>query len=348
LNDVKPLVTITTIALFQIYSFASEDRSSVERFKLLLSSPPVIKSMVYSRTLPAPGQTAAFIDTGLNGSTNREFFEIRWQTNAFFHRQLIAPEQVTNNTITGRCFKLWNDQFYFFDSRTAPSLYVLEWDKAARGVYPGPYHAAHIRMTEASQPLTLGISHIYPGMISWEDDRFTVVTMADRKPNWIRGRITGFSNGVPSELKVQYSNDMGVANYRITYDYADEWAAGYPSRIAAHFVNGEREILYSELFILSVKISQAALPEDHFSLASTVMAPDRMLYLTNDSVYARLPSGRLIEAPGVTRRSRFDPGGYHRNRYYYAAAGAWTICCFALGVRTRKTMTALRRTNLYE
>jgi hypothetical protein len=309
--------------------------SPVERFKSLLTSPPVIERLVYSIALPNAGHVAVSLDTGLAGATNHEYYELRWQPNAMLHRQLTAPDQTIDDLVRGRCFRLWEDQFYFLDARTRPSLYVLERQKAARGMYPDAYHAAHIRMTEALQPINLGISHLYPGMVRWNGDTFDAVSMADKKPIWIRGRISRICRGVPEEIKVQYSNDMGMAEYRIAYEYHGYRAPWYPDRIASHLLRGKTEILYSDFAILSVAAASAPLNQSHFEIASSRQEmEDSLLYLTNNSIYAKLASGRFIETPAAIPARKLSVADYYRNRFYYAAVTIWTFAILVLGFRT--------------
>jgi hypothetical protein len=322
------------LTLFTLQASAQEqDPIGLERFKALLSGPPRIERMIYSQTLPPSARKEPFLQTGLAGSANRAYFEVRWQPNAMLHRQLSSPAQANDDTITGQCFSLWNGQFYFLDANTKPALYVFEEEKANQGTYSGPFHAAHIRMTEAAEPLNLGISHISPGSVLWEGSSFSLVTMADKKPNWIRGDITGFTNGVPNELRVQYSNDMGSARYRIAYDYADYRAPYYPSRIRAHFVRDGKEIVYSEFNILSLAVADQTLSEAHFNLSSVMLADGRsLLYLTNDTLYGRSRSGELVEAPAGVAFLRLSRREYYRNRYYYLAAMTWTFGLLLLGL----------------
>jgi hypothetical protein len=255
-----------------------------------------------------------------------------------FHRHLTSPDEAAGTNVPGMCFSLWDDRFLFLDARTKPALYVFEREKIARGIYPGPHHAAHIRITEAVQPLTLGVAHMYPGMARWTGDAFAVVSMADKKPMWIRGRLAAFSNDIPVELRVQYSNDMGVADYRIAYDYAAYRAPWYPSRIASHFVRGDQEVLLGEWHLLSLATAPGPLPESHFNpLATSLADSGRLLYLTNDSIYSRLPSGQFLETPYGAPAVQLASKDYHRNRYFYAAAGAWTIALLALGWRTQQS-----------
>jgi hypothetical protein len=319
---------------------------AAERFKRLLNAPPVIEQLVYSRALPEAGRVAVSAENPIAGSRNVEFYELRWQTNGMFCRQLLAPEQARDNDVRGECFSLWNDRFCFLDALTRPSVYVIERDKLARGIYPDAYHAAHIRMTDALLPLTFGISHIYPGQLRWEGDSFTGCSMADKKPIWIRGRISGFTNAVPNELRVQYSNDMGHAEYRVQYDYAAEAPAGYPSRISNYLVGGNKELLYSVLTVLSIRTTNRSLAESHFR-PSAELGPGKpsWLYLTNDAIYSSLPSGGLIEAQVSRPSFRLSGRECYKNRYYYLGAALWTVALFALGLRASSKPKATKESS---
>lgn len=306
----------------------------LERFQRLFSSPPVIWQLVYSQTLPNAGRVAVSLEQGLTGATNQEMFEVRWQTNAMLHRELFSIEQRNDNEIRGECFSLWNDRFHFLDARTRPSLYVVERKKAVEGVYSDVYHAAHIRLTHASEILNLGVSHTSPGSIHWEGDHFQLVSMADKKPISLTGRISAVSNGVPVEIRVKYSNDVGAAEYRIAYTYERYAAPYYPSRIDSFLLRNGKEILYTQFYLLEVKTSPAALPESHFVPGAFLTpAEQSLLYLTNNSTYSKLPSGLMIEVPAAIPSLEFSAKDLKRNCFYYFAALAWSSLLISFGFK---------------
>lgn len=340
LPQTRPLAIARFTVAFLIWSClkTSADNvedSPIERFKALLSSPPVIQQLVYSKVLPDAGRVAVRLDIGLMGATNQELYELRWQTNAFFHRQLFSLDHALDNEIRGECFSLWNSHFYFLDARTKPCLYVLERNEAARGIYPDAYHAAHIRMTHAAEVLNLGLSHLTPGTLRWERDRFSLTTMGDKKPLFIRGAISGLTNGIPSELRVQYSNDVGIANYRIAYSYDAYRAPWFPSQIDTYFLQSGKEILYSRYRILKAITAKDPMPENQFVPARWLTRDfQALLYLTNNSTYAQLPSGQFVEVPTAIPTFHLTSKDYLKSRFYYACAVSWTFLFLVLGLRT--------------
>ena len=61
------------------------------------------------------------------------------------------------------------------------------------------------------------------------------------------------TNGIPSELSVLYSNDMGVARYRIAYAYHHYAPPFLPDRVTLFFQAPEKEIEYRTYEILSLR-----------------------------------------------------------------------------------------------
>jgi hypothetical protein len=291
-----------------------------DHFKALLSSPPTIERMIFTERLPKDPIHAVPLDTGLADSTNSLTYELRWQTNATFLRTLTHPWGFTNYAMSGQCFTLWNDQFYFLDNPKAAVLYVLEEAKAAQGNYTGPYHATMIRKGKATQILNLGINHVKPGTIRWDGDSFAVTGVADKRPIQIQGQITGYSNGIPSEMQVEYLSESGLARYRLLYDYATYAPPFYPSRIRINFFYKDKEIEYQSYSIESVKVAAKPLPRTHFDPKPFIEANQLQLqYFTNGSVYFALPSGQLIETFGNAPKMGLSRTDYKLNRYYYLA-----------------------------
>jgi len=310
--------------------------SPKERFKALLQSPPVIERLVFVEKLPVNPHHAVPLDQGIAASTNFQTFELRWQTNAMFLRQIRNLNDLTNQFVPGECFTLWNDQFYFLDAGRKAMLYVLEQEKARAGIYPPPYHATLIKRGKAAEVLNLGISHLTPGSIRWEGDTFHAVSTADKKPIHIRGEISGLTNGIPIEMKVQYSNDVSVANYRMTYAYESYRPPYYPTRITAHFINRDKEIEYRAYSILSLATSPNPLPQSRFGPEPFLLANAMpTFYLTNDSIFFKLPSGQLIETPATIPKLRLSGSDFFKNRYYYFAAASVTLWFLALVLRTK-------------
>ena len=310
-----------------------KDESPLARFKTLLQTPPVIYRLVFAETLPSVPNKAAPLDIGIAGSTNHVFYELRWQPNGMFFGEMAGLSDLPNRIIGGRGFLLWKDHFYFLGGRQ-PMLYVLEDAKARGGEYSTVYHATLIQRSRACEPLNLGISHLTPGMIQWESNHFSVLTTADKKPMVVRGAITGFSNDIPCELSVQYSNNMGTANYRIAYDYEHYASPYYPCHITAFFRFQGKEVPYRAYTLISVRTAEKPLPESDYDLRSYFPANDQpLLYLTNESVYVKLPSGRLLESPSSVPRLKLTRDDYRKNRPYYVAAASVSLCFLALTIR---------------
>jgi hypothetical protein len=309
-----------------------------DHFKALLSSPPTIERMIFTERLPKDPTHAIPLDTGLADSTNVLTYELRWQTNATLLRTLRHSASFTNYSMWGKCFTLWNDQFYFLDNPKSAVLYVLEEAQAAEGNYSGAYHATLIRRGKAAQVLNLGVNHLQPGAIRWDGDSFSVSGIADKRPIQIQGHITGYTNDIPSEMHLEYFNESGLARYRLQYDYEKYGAPYYPARIIINLLHENKEVEYQNYGIQSILIAERPLPKSHFDPAPFIEANHLQLqYFTNGAVYSALPSGQMIETFGSVPSLKLSSGDYRLNRYYYLAVLA--IAAFFLAMLIRETKT---------
>jgi hypothetical protein len=172
--------------------------------------------MIFTERLPKDPIHAVPLETGLADSTNLLTYELRWQTNATFLRTLRHSADFTNYSMSGHCFTLWNDQFYFLDNPRSAVLYVLEEARAAQGDYSGAYLSTMIRRGKATQILNLGVNHIRPGAIRWDGDSFSVTGIADL--------VSG--NGPFANLGEQVYDDYWM--YYLTRDMAQTLGAQRP------------------------------------------------------------------------------------------------------------------------
>ena len=250
-------------------------------------------------------------------------------------RTLLTTNLAAEQGVPGAAFTLRNDRFTFIESPTNIMVYQLEQERVKNGEFPATYDAASYRLRRASEPLNLGLSHLLAGSVKWDGDRFQAVGSADKKRISITGEISDYVGGVPAALRVQYSNDMGVARYRIAYTYATAKLGDFPETITIFFDNKGREIEYRAYAILKRTVSVGRPPEGLFDPYSYVPRAQTTVRLsTNDSFYVVTPSGRLFETPsGASPKLRLTQNDYYRNRYVYALMAALTIAFSVLFVK---------------
>ena len=309
-----------------------------EIFKRILSAPPVISEMVYQDKLPPVQNRPTPLDVGLTQSTNFVTCRLVWQPEAMFF-ETVPPRRAGGSAApsgVGECFALWENQFYFLDPGQFAFVYRLVPQEAKPGAFPAPYHAALFKQHRACEPLNLGLNHLTPGAVRWDGDNFSAVGSADQKPMFVRGKITGWTNRIPNELQVQYSNDMGVANYRLKYEYARYEPPFFPSSITSYFQRQGREVEYRAYHILSIRTTNSPLPRAAFDPERYMETHGmRLRLMTNGTLYTQLPSGALIETPGALPKLKLTPQNYYANRYYYLAAGLSTVAMLAILARTK-------------
>ena len=100
--------------------------------------------------------------------------------------------------------------------------------------------------------------------------------------------------------------------------------------------HGEKDIEYRAYEVLSVKTSTRPKPETHFDPDGLLRSSSMHLrYLTNDSVYLRLPSGKLLLSGGSSLNVRLSNADYYRNRYFYLCMGLMAVVFFRAALRTK-------------
>lgn len=312
----------------------------VDYFKRLLSDPPIVLEMIYQDKMPSNVNLPAPFETGLSGSTNQATYRLVWQPNALFFRSILPPGY-TNQTYSTRvppeCFARWDNSFYFLDPGQFAFVYQMAPEEAKPGAFPAPYHAALVKQARACEPLNLGINHLAPGSVRWEGDQFSALGSADQKPMFVRGQITGWTNRIPCELQVQYSNDMGVANYRLTYRYEPYAPPYFPTSITSYFQRAGQEVEYRAYRILSVTVTNRPFTRDLIDPERFIESHGmRLRWMTNGTLYSKLPSGALIETPGAMPKTKLTLQDYYANRYYYLAVLLTTVGFIALAAKTFK------------
>ena len=316
----KPLLSIISVSLPLLGTWAQAvEPNATEIFKRLLSAPPIVRQMVYlDKVSPLP-RSAEPLQAAASDSAGYTRYFLTWQPNAIsFHT---APKVSTTDSRTyyDEFFLGWRNEFYFLNGRQFAFRYQHGPGELKPGPFPAAYHAALIKQHAAYEPINLGLNHLMPGSVVWEGENFSAVGSADQKPMFIWGRISVISNHVPTEMQVHYSNDMGIANYRISYQYSEYQPPYYPSRISTYFQHNRKETECDNR-ILSVAATNTPLPRAAFEPLSYLTSNHMSLrVLTNNSIYTQLPSGRLVETPGATPKMHLTPTDYYANRYYYLA-----------------------------
>jgi len=308
------------------------------QFQRLLSEPPVIREMLFLEKLPTEIGRPPSLEHGITTSTNFSIGLLSWQPGAMSYRNLSSTNVASETGIRGPAFFLYNDIISFAESPTNLLVYRMEHDRAQQGSFPPAYDAATYRLRRMGEPINLGLSHLLPGSVRWDGLRFQATGSADKKPIQVLGEISAFTQGIPSELRVLYTNAQVQARYRIAYSYSRIEPPWYPDSITLYFILGDREVEYRTYRILSVQTSSEPLPASHFDPNSYLPPRQTQISLaTNDSTYLVLPDGSLLETPsGVSPRTQLSPSDYYRNRYAYVTMAAISIAFAVFIMRSLK------------
>jgi len=335
------------LAGFVSVAQASDELTPTEKFKALLSNPEPVEEMLFLEKRPREQGKPPSLEDGIAGSTNYSVGFLAWEPGSMVFRTLATTNLPVSPDADGPAFTFHNNRFSFIDGRTNVLVYELEHKRVEAGEFPPTFDAATYRLRRTSEPLNLGLSHLLPGSVRWDGDHFHATGSADKKRIHISGEISDYSNGVPTGLRVQYSNDMGVANYRIAYTYASARLGDFPETIRILFNYKGREIEYRTYTILKRTVGKAPLPDRLFDAFSYVPRSESTVRLsTNDSLYVVMPSGRLLETPSAAApKVRLTKNDFYRNRYIYVLMGALTIGFGVLLVKSAKSGTTNHNQN---
>lgn len=342
------LLTALAFVLILPVCFAGSgepDPERLERFQRLLSNPPIIRELLYVEKLPPVRDRPPPLDRGIQDSTQFATGLLSWQPGAMAFRALAHTNSnaQADRTYAGLAFWFRDDTMTFLEGPTNVLVYRMEHNRVQHGEFPPTYDAATYRLRRQSEPLSLGLSHLLPGSVQWDGLRFTAVGSADKQPIYVSGAITGYTNGIPNEMKVFYTKDssktpVSGASYRIAYTY-DRWEPPwFPSQITLYFQRGTREIEYRSYRILSVVTSDKPLPAEVFDPFRHLSRDQvRVTLATNDSHYVVLPGGALLQASGgATPKARLTAGDVYRNRYAYLAIAAVNVGFGVCYLKTRR------------
>ncbi len=212
--------------------------SPVERFKLFLSSPPVVESLIFSERLPPDPQQPGRTDIPVSASLAFRYYQARWQPGAYFLREIAAPNAQSDLKTPGLLAVRFNEQCWFHFGHGYGSIDRLE---------SGSYFSNDVCQTAFNnssvlrQVMTFGLMHSDAGSVEWRGNQFRVRTPALGLR--ITGELNVLASGLVQSLKVTYFNAKGEIHWLISYSYAtNQPVDGLPSTIRCFWLNGSKEL----------------------------------------------------------------------------------------------------------
>jgi hypothetical protein len=260
-------------------------QSTVDAFKSFLSSPPVIKRVLFdSQNLVLPPSFLPIPADARASATNVYHNEAAWQPDGnFFVRDLwdwkdlnsplTANRPITDNitgVAGGRAWHIVTTNIYS-STRQQPDNYIAG----------GSSNALQLLF----QNLNLGVVGMRPGTLSWDGNHFTARTWSGTE---VRGELE-VEAGLPSRLSVQ--SEDGEARYISEYQYTDakeeRLPCGVPNSVQTVSVESGKIVPYWRTVIYEIQSTAQPLPEAYFEperffSAATEVEEDAV---TNGAVY---------------------------------------------------------------
>lgn len=266
---------------------------AIAEFKEFLENPPQIHEAQFSIT-------DSFQYFGSNGDTVRHY-QARWQTNAFFIRQLAdsdAPSDL-RIPINGTFYTKYENR-YCYQSGDGTFRYWYDGGNEPRDKTTPPYH-----LTECDGKSTLGIvlnMGIFPAKIKtikWNGTTFTAPPGCSEYQT--EGKLVTAS-GFPSEIEFQYDHQGRSVRWLARYDYSKPLggAAFLPSEFTILLKKDASTLVpFRKLVIHSLKIGKQNQESSFFSPDPFVSATlngdsSRMLVFTNRQLFAFSQNGRSL------------------------------------------------------
>jgi hypothetical protein len=173
----------------------------------------VIERLVFGERLPPDPKAPWRTDLPLSSSQSFRYYHARWQSNAYFLREIASPDAVDDVKTSGLLASRFEDQCWFRDGDAAydgriefgVSLTNMVCATAFRSSFP------------LRQILNLGIMHAQIGSAEWEGNRFRI--RETTRTFDIAGELFVGASGWVDGLQVKYSNATQDIRWVIRYGY---------------------------------------------------------------------------------------------------------------------------------
>ena len=176
--------------------------SAVEQFKRFISSPPVIKNLVFQQKVPMDGG-ARPLDGSFAFSTRFEYFQAKWQTNGYLFRQLGSPLDATNFTVFGELASWSGHRHALVES----GVHLTTWDDRDPSVWGqnrSVFYTSRFMLHPLREVMNLGIMYSGIGGVRWMGNRVHTKQEAEHERLFITVQSVPPQNGPARSLKVRH------------------------------------------------------------------------------------------------------------------------------------------------
>lgn len=229
LGSLWPLVLASLVLPFLHATAGAEgigpaEASPAEQFKRFISSPPIIKNLVWQQKVPMDGGQRP-LDGTFALSTRFDYFQAKWQTNGMLFRRLNRPEDVTNFTFAGTLVSVSDHQHALVEAGGRMTTWD-DRDPSVAGKKVSVFYTREFMLEPLRRVLNLGIMYADVGSLRWEGNRFRAECQVDGERVVINGELLATPDGPPKGLKVRYAFPHETYDYVVRYAYAP--AVKYP------------------------------------------------------------------------------------------------------------------------
>ncbi|MDA1273434.1 MAG: hypothetical protein O2960_05195 [Verrucomicrobia bacterium] len=270
----------------------SEGGSPVERFKAFISSPPVIKDIVFRKKVRQDLSKPMRMDGSFALSTNFEYFHARWQPDATLLRQIPDPSDIESLKIDRLLVSIFRDEYWLVDRERM----ATHWFKRSE-TDNFVFRIANRRMYSLRKLLNLGLIHVPIASIVWNGNTFLVNrTLVSEEIKEIRGELFAKGTNRPTELRVKYAGPRSYAEHVVRYAYETEFdeLPFLPSKISTFYLNDGREVEVDEMTIVELDTAKTPLGTSAFDPQPFIDANKIGIgAYTNDALYSVTADGHL-------------------------------------------------------
>lgn len=323
--------------------------SAVERFKRFISSPPVIKNLVFQQKVPME-DGARPLDGSFAFSTRYDYFQAEWQPDGILFRRLSGLDDATNFNVAGQLISWSSHQHTLIE----PSGKLTIWDDqdpSTRNKHISVFYTTEFMLEPLREVMNLGIMYAGIGTIRWTGNRF--VCEVERQDLRISGNLISSGGGPPEAMKVTYVSSQQTNEYVLRYGYAPGNKYSFLPTVITNFwvtkpKGSPTQMELDQWRILDLRIADGALPSEAFSAVRFTDANNKWesrIY-TNGAIYNVGTNGILHYAYPVDERSMYFTTDKRRLRVIlHTCWASMNVAIFALMVGAKDKKREQPKTN---
>lgn len=270
--------------------------AAAEQFKQFISSPPVIRNLVWQQKVPMEGGQRP-LDGTFALSTRFDYFQAKWQPDGMLFRRLNRPEDATNFSFAGTLVSVSDHQHALVELGGRMTTWD-DRDPSVAGKKVSVFYTREFVLEPLRRILNLGLMYADIGSVRWEGNWLRAECEVDSERVAITGELLTAPDGLPKGLKVRYAFPHETYDYVVRYAYAP--AVKYPfmpSVITSFWLPKDRpgtEVEVDEYRILDFQDANAPLNDDAFGIAPFAQVNHWAVRIyTNGGFYERGTNGAL-------------------------------------------------------